>query len=440
MSIQDFRMKIADTAGALMSDDADFSRKISADYDKAKASGHPADFRRVQNAAHEWVQARINKPDGVSPKATAAIEAVQAWSALCGAEVDLKVFAAMNIPGFRGAGGSGWRNAETGQPVRVLAKGEALDTGGGGKVGLGDVLAGILTGTRDPDIKAALGGGTDSAGGFSVPTEVLPQFIDRLRARTRFIEAGARTLMLEGGRVKIMRIETDPTAGWRAENASVAEGDPTFGGITFVPHSLAALVKVSRELLDDSANIAEALEAALVGALSVELDRAALFGTGAANNQPTGLFTVAGNTVSLGENGAAMTSYDPMLDALYELEADNVAAPTAAILHPRTARTVNKLKDTTGQPLMRPAALADLPMLGTTSIPIDQTQGTSSDCSTVFLGDFTRAIMGIRQELVIQRLDQTFAGNLQVGFLAYLRADVGFEQANAFTKIVGIKP
>lgn len=43
--------------------------------------------------------------------------------------------------------------------------------------------------------------------------------------------------------------------------------------------------------------------------------------------------------------------------------------------------------------------------------------------------------MGIRQELVIQRLDQTFAGNLQVGFLAYLRADVGFAQPNAFCKV-----
>ena len=79
-------------------------------------------------------------------------------------------------------------------------------------------------------------------------------------------------------------------------------------------------------------------------------------------------------------------------------------------------------------------------MLSTTSVPIDQTPGTSSDCSTVVLGDFTQCIMGIRQELVIQRLDQTFAGNLQIGFLAYLRADVGFAQPNAFTKIIGIKP
>src|SRR5438046_2027392 len=42
-----------------------------------------------------------------------------------------------------------------------------------------------------------------------------------------------------------------------------------------VPRSLAVLVKVSRELIDDSVNIEQALEAALRGSLSVELDRVA---------------------------------------------------------------------------------------------------------------------------------------------------------------------
>lgn len=441
MSIQDFRTKVATGSAALMADDANFASKIAADFEKAKASGHPADFRRVQSAARSWAVARMEKPDGLTPAASTATDTALAWADLCQAEIDLKVFAAAHIAGSPAAqANGGWRNAETGAPVRILDKTERLSTNAQPSVKLGDILAGILTGSRDPDVRAALSTGTDSAGGFSVPTEVLPEFIDRLRSRTRVIEAGARTMMLEGGRVRIMRTETDPVAGWRAENAAVGDSDPTFGGINFVPRSLAALVKVSRELLDDSVNVAEALQAALVGALSVELDRAALFGTGATDNQPVGLFTVAGNTVSLGTNGAQMTSYDPMLDALYELEADNVIAPTAAILHPRTGRTINKLKDTTGQPLMRPTALANLPMLSTTSVPIDQTQGTSSDCSTVFVGDWSQCIMGIRQELVIQRLNETFAGNLQVGFLAYLRADVGFAQPNAFAKIVGIKP
>jgi HK97 family phage major capsid protein len=142
----------------------------------------------------------------------------------------------------------------------------------------------------------------------------------------------------------------------------------------------------------------------------------------------------------MGTNGAVPTNYDPYLDAMFELEADNVREATAAILHPRTARTLARLKDTTNQPLMLPPSIAQLPQLKTTAVPINQTQGTSTDCSTVFVGDFRQAMLGIRQELTIQRLDQTFAGNLQVGFIASLRADVGFAQPNAFTRIIGIRP
>jgi HK97 family phage major capsid protein len=142
----------------------------------------------------------------------------------------------------------------------------------------------------------------------------------------------------------------------------------------------------------------------------------------------------------MGTNGAAPTNYDPLIDALYELELDNADAPTAAIWHPRTARTMRKLKDTTGQPLQSLPAISDLPLLGSTSVPITQTQGTSNDCSTILMGDFSRALLGLRQELRIQVLNETYMGNLQVGFIAHLRADVAFERADAFCRITGVRP
>ncbi|MCA6271058.1 MAG: phage major capsid protein, partial [Phenylobacterium sp.] len=339
-------------------------------------------------------------------------------------------------------GGNAWVNAQTGLPVQVLAPSDRLCTRAphGDEPTVGGLLQAMLTGAKTPDIRAALSEGTDSAGGFSIPLTVLPQFIDRLRARTQFIQAGAQTVMLDGMRTRIMRIAADPVPTWRAENAAVNESDPTFDAIDMVPKSLACLVKVSVELLQDSVNVAAALEQALTGALSVELDRACLFGSGAAQ-QPAGLFNQAGiNTLSLGANGATPTNYDPLIDALYELELDNADAPTAAIWHPRTARTMRKLKDTTGQPVQPFPAISDLPLLGTTSVPINQTQGTSNDCSTILVGDFSRAILGLRQELRIQVLNEAFVGNLQVGFIAHLRADVAFERADAFCRITGVRP
>lgn len=441
MPIQDAREKIAENTGALVKADAVFAADVAKRYDTIKAKGgHPADYRRLQGDVRAWNAAQLDKPGAFGAEGNAARAAADGWTDLLQSEIDLTVFAATAGPRFGDADASGWVDATSGKPVRVLASSDKLARNAASNgPGVGQIIAGLIGGARSPEIKAALSEGTDSAGGFSIPTVVLPQFIDRLRSATRFIEAGAQTIMLDGMRTNIMRIATDPTAAWRAENAAVAESDPTFSALSFVPKSLAVLIKVSVELLQDSVNAAEALERALIGALSVELDRACLFGSGA-SNQPTGLFTSAGNSVSMGTNGAAPTNYDPFLDALYELELDNVREATAAILHPRTARTLAKLKDTTNQPLALPPSIANLPRLSTTAIPIDQTQGTNSDASTVFVGDFRQAMLGIRQELVIQRLDQAFAGNLQVGFIASLRADVGFAQPNAFTKIIGVRP
>lgn len=128
---------------------------------------------------------------------------------------------------------------------------------------------------------------------------------------------------------------SDPVAAWRAENAAVTETAPTFDAVTFQPKSLACLVKVSLELLQDSVNVEEALTNALVRSLAVTLDQACLFGDGT-GNAPVGLFSTTGiSTVSMGTNGAS-ADYDAFVDALYELEQANAGPAAAAIVNPRT--------------------------------------------------------------------------------------------------------
>jgi len=268
--------------------------------------------------------------------------------------------------------------------------------------------------------------GTNTAGGYTVPTPLLPQFIDALRAQSVFVKAGAQTMMFDSQTVRIARVDSDPTAGWRAENEAITISDTTFGAVNLTARMLECTVKISIELLQDSINIAEILQQVLTQTLALELDRAALFGSGS-SNEPLGLFNTPNvNTVSFGTNGATPTSWDEFLDAIYEVESRNAAFPTAYIWHPRTAKTYRKLKNTLNVQLLMPEPLDQIPMLSTTSVPIDQTQGSASTCSTVLMGDFSQAILGMRQQLVIRRLDETFAGNMQVAFQAWLRADVAF--------------
>ena len=303
---------------------------------------------------------------------------------------------------------------------------------------IGTALRAFLTGPRDDTERRALSEGTDSAGGYTVPTLLSGQIIDRLRPMSHVMSAGAKIVPLASDAVTFAKIASDPTATWRAENAAVSESDSTFGGLTFTPSTLAVVVRASRELIEDSVNVEEALEHSLATAFSSELDRVALVGSGT-SNEPTGIRNTTGVTqVSMGTNGAAITDFSEMLDLLRDLRAANAPGTGAAIMAPRTLRTIDGFADTTGQPLRLPPALAATDFRATSQVPTDETQGTSSAASSVFFGDWSQVWIGVRTSFRLQTLQERYADNLQLGFLAYLRADIAIAQPAAMGRLIGI--
>lgn len=306
--------------------------------------------------------------------------------------------------------------------------------------GFGQFVKAMVTGTDRSEIRAALSEGTDSAGGYTVPNYLSAQLIDAMRAKTVVIQAGAMTVPLETQETTIARLASDPQASWRLENADVAESDPTFEAVTFTARSLACLVKVSRELLEDSLNLDSAMNNAFAQSLARSTDLAALFGSGTAP-EPRGVFSTTNvNEVSMGTNGAQLTDWSKLLDALLELQMDNAADPTAMVMAPRTWRTIEGFVDTTGQPLRAPASIERIPRMTTTQVPVNQTQGTATNASPIIVGDFSQMMLGIRSGLRVEVLRERFADKMQYAFLAHLRFDVQIAQPKAFAKIVGIKP
>lgn len=299
----------------------------------------------------------------------------------------------------------------------------------------GAYLRAMFTGAKTEAERRALSEGSNSAGGFTVPDLLSAQFIDAARKAATVFQAGAITIPLESDNVSIAKVASDPAPAWRAENAAVAESDPTFAQVTFIPRSLAVLVKCSRELLMDSVNMETLLPQIMASAMAVELDRVALFGTGTAP-QPRGIANFAG--VQEVAHDAALASYGPLIAARTLVKTANHEAVSAYIMHPRDEGTLAGLTATDGQPLMLPPAIASVPMLASTSVPADEGAGTNE--STIITGDFTKLMIGIRHEIQIEVLRELFAGNGQIGFIAHLRADVAATHENAFTKITGIVP
>ncbi|WP_271077899.1 phage major capsid protein [Aurantiacibacter sp. MUD61] len=335
-------------------------------------------------------------------------------------------------------GGAEWRD-DKGNPVKVLSRNEKLSSRSDG-LSVGDLVRAKITGARNEEEKRALAEGTDSAGGFTVPTPLAENFIDRMRARSVAVQAGAMTVPMTSETLAIARLASDPDVAWRAENAAIAEGDPTFERVTFTAKTLAGKIKLSRELAEDSINVGAMIEQAFAGTMAKELDYAAIWGDGT-GNAPTGVFNTTGvNAVAMATNGAALADYDKPLDALFEIKNSNAADPTAMIMNPRTEIALAKLKDADGNPLTVPNAIARIPLLSTTGAPVDETQGTASNASSIVMGDYTQLMLGMRHQLEIRVFDQTLAETGQLLVVAWLRADVQLAQPKAFAKLTGITP
>lgn len=401
---------------------------------------HIADWHRLRKSATDEARRLLDvskaENRGLTPLESDAYEGVVTIINQCDARASMAQ--TLKAAGFEDDRVSDPDRAKAFIPANAKVGSASLGDPDLDRGSIGTLMKAMVTGTNSATIKNVLAEGTDSAGGYTVPTVLVRQFIDRMRAQSVCVEAGAQTVLLDTQKTNIARLETDPVPAWRSENAAVAESDPTFGTVLMTARSLAVMCKVSRELLEDSVNVEAALTNALAQALALELDRVALLGSGTAP-EPTGIVNTANIlSQSMGTNGAALTSYSTLNTALASLAAYN-ATPTAAIMAPRSYFSMAALVDTTNQPLLKPWSLTDLPLLKTSQIPITQTQGTSTDASTIIVGDFTKLIIGVRQGIRIELLKERYAENLQYAFVAHMRADIAVQQPKAFLKIIGVR-
>lgn len=179
--------------------------------------------------------------------------------------------------------------------------------------------------------------GTASAGGNLVSTDLLASsFIDLLRNRMAMVRMGARTLTGLVGDVAIPRQSGAGTAYWVAESGAPTESQQTVDQVTMQPKTVGAYTDFSRKLLLQSSIDVEAMvRSDLAMVLGLEIDRVALYGTGA-SNQPAGLKIATGlNTVDL---AAATPTYAEVVSMETLVAADNADIGTLAYLVNATGR------------------------------------------------------------------------------------------------------
>ncbi len=314
----------------------------------------------------------------------------------------------------------------------------------GGEMNIADFLRGVSNMGTTPAVKNALSVGTDTAGGFSVPSRLMPGILAALAPVSSLLRAGAGIVPIEDGAKTFTTaaVNTIPTAAWRAEAGTLATSDPAFRAVVATPRSLAFQFKISRELLADGQNITEALYLAIAQSFARELDRVGLRGTGTAPEPRGVLNTVGIQAVTNGANGASLATlrYGNLFSAVQAILQADAPMPTAAIMSPRSLVGLGQLADTTNQPLRIPGMLEPVQLIGTSQIPNNLTVGTSTDCTEVYLGDFSNLYFMMRENVSVQVLQELYAGTGEIGFACHMRADVVLTYPAAFAVVTGVRP
>ena len=231
-------------------------------------------------------------------------------------------------------------------------------------------------------------------------------FVDRLRAHSViFGGSNIPTIPVPTGSLRIPKITASVTVSSTTENTAITPTDPTFGSVTLLLKKFAGLTLASSESFSDSVpEVRDVIAADLSRQVGTVLDQQFIAGNGSGANI-LGIRNVSGVTAgpSMGANGAAITSLDTLATMVGSLETANGDLSKAVfIVHPRTWAEIRLLKDSQSRYQINPIPGAGeprevfgIPVLTSTNVPVNETQGTSSGvCSSIILLDASQARIG----------------------------------------------
>ena len=272
--------------------------------------------------------------------------------------------------------------------------------------------------------------GVDADGGYLVPEEYDHRLIDVLTEEN--IMRGIATKITTSGEHKINIAATKPAAAWIEEGGALSFGDATFDQKILDAHKLHVAIKITEELLYDNAFGLENYIITEFGkALANAEEDAFLNGDGV--GKPTGIFDKTKGGESIGTLTAALKS-DDILDLIYKLKRP-YRKNASFIMNDATLAQIRKLKDNNGQYLWQPSYQANEPdkILG-----YNIRTSAFAPTDAISFGDYKYYNIGDRGSRSFKQLNELFAGNGMIGYVAKERVD-GLLILPEAVKILGLK-
>lgn len=257
--------------------------------------------------------------------------------------------------------------------------------------------------------------GVDADGGYLVPDEYDRRLIQALEEENIMRQLG--TKITTSGEHKINIAATKPAAAWIDEGGALQFGTATFDQKILDAHKLHVAIKVTEELLYDNAfNLENYIITQFGKALANAEEDAFLNGNG--TGKPTGIFnpTKGGHVF---DTLTAAIKADDLIDLIYGLKRP-YRKNASFIMNDALLATIRKLKDNNGAYIWQPSYQAGEPdrVLG-----YEVHTSAYVPATAISFGDYSYYNIGDRGSRSFKQLNELFAGNGMIGYVAKERVD-----------------
>lgn len=282
-----------------------------------------------------------------------------------------------------------------------------------------------------PQVNAVLDSQSGS-GGTLVPTVLEDQIVKKL---LNFSPLRSICSVRQAATNAIIPVQaTLPTASWVAEDGAYSESDPTFAPVDMFAYKLTSLAKVSEELLYDAVtDLGVELSDSVGNALAQAEEQAFIVGSG--SGQPKGITLDAPTGITT--TGAAISTLttDNLIDLFHSLK--KAYRPGSSwLLNDQVVAAIRKAKNNQNY-IWQPGLVAGEPdqLMGAPVYVSDFMPTPAASAVIGIFGNFRYYRIQDRVGIGLQRLNELYSGNGQVGFRIYKRLDGKCVLSEAFTAL-----
>ena len=272
-----------------------------------------------------------------------------------------------------------------------------------------------MRGRVNSEVYNALQVGELSEGGYTVPDEFERQLIAGLEDEN-IMRPLVHVIHTGSGEHKIPIVASHGSGSWVEEEHQIQESDDAFSQVTLSAHKFATMIRISRELLNDSAfDLAGYIAMEFVRRAAAAEEEAIISGDG--SHKPIGLLhDTLGAQVGVTTASTTAITADELIDMQHSLKS-GYRRKAVWIMNDATISAIRKLKDGQGQYIWQPGIKEGAPdMLFNQRVLMSNYMPLIATGNKVILyGDFSYYWLAEREGRTLERLNELYAVTDQIG-------------------------